>query len=82
MQRYRIYFNRWADTPLIWSYDEGTQESEVTISGWTLFGCEVRSGMDLSVPANDREHPRVWMEFEAARIYTDPLGHAKFYFDY
>lgn len=62
----RIYFNRLADAPKIWSYDHGTQETEVLVTGWLLHGCDVTAGKDLSVPMGDQDRPRVWVEVQNA----------------
>jgi hypothetical protein len=28
---YRVYFNRWADAPNVWSVDSGTQATETNV---------------------------------------------------
>lgn len=66
--RVRIYYNRSVDYPLIWSYDQGTQETEIQISGWRLHGLDAADGSDLTVPTGDREHPRVWIELKDVRL--------------
>lgn len=74
--RIRIYFNRWADLPLIWSFDHGTQESEVSITDWNVVGCDIEDGYDPNVSATEREIPRVWMEVlgaVACRVEDDVL---------
>lgn len=60
--RIRIYYNRMADLPRIWSFDHGTQETEQQITGWKLYDVDAASGQDLDIPANDKERPRVWIE--------------------
>jgi hypothetical protein len=57
----RIYYNRGADAPLVWSFDLGTQETEITIRDWKVAGCDVVAGMDSSVASGDKERPKVWM---------------------
>lgn len=67
--RIRIYFNRWADLPLIWSFDRGTQETEVSITDWKVHGCDIEDGYDETIPATEREIPRVWVEVIGAHTF-------------
>lgn len=60
--RIRIYFNRMADLPRIWSFDQGTQETEQAVSGWKLYDVDAASGQDLDIPPGDKDRPRVWIE--------------------
>lgn len=62
MLRVRIYFNRFADAPLIWSWDQGTQATEERVSGFELHGIAAVSGCDPAVPAGDKNSPKIWVE--------------------
>lgn len=60
--RLRIYHNRWSDWPRIWSYDHGTPDTEINVSGFSVHGGRMVNGEDPTVPSGDRERPRVWLE--------------------
>lgn len=75
---FRIYYNTAADYPLIWSFDEGTQETEQNVRGYRLHGCDVKDGQDLSVPSKSKTAPRVWLEVQA-NLMKEKDGIAHFY---
>lgn len=66
--RYRIYFNRLADYPLIWSYDEGTQATEACVAGFRLHGCDAEHGQHMNVATGSTTAPRVWIAVRATRV--------------
>lgn len=68
--RVRIYFNRIADLPRIWSFDHGTQETEQQITGWELYDVDAAAGQDLDIPSGDKERPRVWIELSNILGFT------------
>lgn len=35
---WRIYFNAWQEAPLLWSVDQGTQETEIKVEGVRIDG--------------------------------------------
>jgi hypothetical protein len=43
---YRVYFNRSADFPLIWSFDEGDTSTEVLVTDFVIDKCVVTSAYD------------------------------------
>lgn len=61
--RVRLYYNRHSAAPCLWSIDYGTQESERTLRTVRWEGISGKTGVDLSVPVGDVDHPRVWIEF-------------------
>jgi hypothetical protein len=65
--RIRIYYNRTSDQP--WSFDFGAQDSERQCSDWRLYDVDAAAGQDLTVPAGDRERPRVWIELKSVIGY-------------
>jgi hypothetical protein len=61
IKRYRIYFNRMADWPQVWSVDEGTQVSEVNVIAVHLFvSAETKLGSKAHLGSDD--YPAVWIE--------------------
>jgi hypothetical protein len=56
---YRVYFNRWADAPLVWSVDHGTQATEVNVREVHFDGI---SGVTRSGPGDNQSSPTVWIE--------------------
>ena len=60
--RTRVYFNRHADAPLIWSFDHGDMASETKVAGFELHNIHLVSADDPLVPRGDTERPKVWME--------------------
>lgn len=76
---YRVYYNRTADEPWLWSVDEGTQESERQVTGVRMHGCDTRERVDLSVVTTDKERPRAWMEVDANLMRVDCEGVAHFF---
>lgn len=56
---YRVYFNRWKEFPLIWSVDNGTQETEQNVAEVIFDGVE---GRTASGPGDNENSPTVWIE--------------------
>lgn len=60
MKTYRIYFNRWAEAPQIWSVDEGDQSSEINVINVVFKDIE---GLTKYNPNGDNTNtPRAWFE--------------------
>lgn len=59
----RVYFNRWADKPFIWSVDLGSQDTEVRVSDVHLNQVSGQTEIDESVLNGDKERPRVWIRY-------------------
>lgn len=80
--RYRIYFNRAADAPQVWSVDEGSHASEVNVQGVQVAG-NVPLATAHNLDAQEPE-PKAWMEAEGqlvvrggvAVIVPDRVGNA------
>jgi hypothetical protein len=68
---YRIYFNRWADAPLIWSVDEGTQATERNVRGVRFDNV---SGRTCSGPGDNVKSPTVWIEVEAVLTIAEDIA--------
>lgn len=61
MSDYRIYFNRKAEAPQVWSVDEGQQGSEFNVSDFKIHAVGmVEPGADFSVKVN-QDSPTVWI---------------------
>lgn len=75
--RFRIYYNRHRADGMIWSYDEGTQETEVHVSAWHIHGLTSESGQDILIDPGDTERPRVWVNiFGVQRVEVrDDIAH-------
>lgn len=68
----RIYYNRRSDAPFVWSFDYGTQDTEEKIIRWVLHGVYASEGHDDTIPAEDQEHPKVWIQvLDASRIIIE-----------
>lgn len=67
---FRLYFNRCADWPQIWSIDWGTPGTECNVVDWRLeTGVTAKAGRAAAVDAVDRERePVAWMEIDAATL--------------
>jgi hypothetical protein len=73
---YRLYYNRSEDAPWLWSYDQGTQDTEQLLRDYRLHGCDVRAGVDMSVPGGAKDRPKVWLAVEAKHVEAiDGVGH-------
>lgn len=59
-----------ADLPRIWSFDQGTQETERAVSRWKLYDVDAADGQDLDIPSGDKERPRVWIELSSILGFT------------
>ena len=57
--RYRIYFNRRSDAPLVWSVDEGSQETEINVSRVEIL-TPIKSFYNGKTPNPDS--PVAWFE--------------------
>ena len=62
---YRVYFNRCDDWPQVWSVNEGTSETEITVIGIRAEGCVVFSSYDANATAGQ---PKAWLNVEAASL--------------
>jgi hypothetical protein len=60
--RTRVYFNRFRDWPLVWSFDDGDQQNEMNVRAFELHGVNGVSATDMTVPAGDEMRPRTWIE--------------------
>jgi hypothetical protein len=65
MALYRCYYNRSQDLPLIWSFDEGTIESEIIVKNIHLINCTACTRHDYS--KDSKKEPRAWFVVEAGR---------------
>lgn len=63
----RLYFNSWADYPLIWSVDRGTQETEVRVTDVRANALHTTE-VDQKVQPGDRSKPRVWLQYSNANL--------------
>jgi hypothetical protein len=78
--RVRIYYNSHGAAPRIWSYDYGTQQTEVAVTGFRLFGVTASGGRDQDVPIGDLKRPRVWIEInEASEVQVAQDGAVEVY---
>lgn len=68
---YRVYFNRWAEAPLIWSVDCGSQESERTVREVILKGV---SGRTRSGAGDNVQSPTVWLEVDGQMEITGDVA--------
>ena len=48
MPTYRVYFNRKAEAPQVWSTDEGSQTTEINVIGYRLYRVNAESKYDPS----------------------------------
>lgn len=65
MPSYRVYFNRKAEFPQVWSVDEGAQGSEVNIISYELHRVNAISRYDSSTTPNP-DTPSAWLEINYA----------------
>jgi hypothetical protein len=80
MSSWRVYYNRWAEAPLIWSIDKGAQDTEFNVKEIHLHRVNADTMVDPSVPSGDRERPRVWFQVDHAVLRVqDDIAH--FYHD-
>lgn len=63
--RYRQYFNRKSDWPLIWSVDEGTQATEKIVKRVITRG--VRTYTETG-PGDNQNSPTAWIVIEGGRL--------------
>jgi hypothetical protein len=59
---YRVYYNRSSDAPLVWSVDEGTQETEINVARVSLHFCDVETIVNLKETVNPDETPKAWLQ--------------------
>jgi hypothetical protein len=76
MKRYRIYFNRMNDVPLVWSVDEGDQASEINVREVRIFAGQVSSCVNLG-ETDAENRPKAWLEVDGELRIED--GIAKIY---
>ncbi|HYX83236.1 MAG TPA: hypothetical protein VE714_12630 [Gemmatimonadales bacterium] len=63
MTTYRVYFNRASDAPQVWSVDEGTQATEITVIGIRLEGADaITRVLPPDTPVDPDRAPRAWLE--------------------
>ena len=61
---YRVYFNRRSEAPFVWSIDEGSADTEITVRSFSAGpGCELRSCYTGEVP--NENTPVAWLEVDA-----------------
>ncbi len=60
---YRVYFNRKAEAPQVWSIDEGTQESEVNVQWIKLI--DVSAETKYAPTDKPYDSPAAWFEVRA-----------------
>lgn len=68
MNKIRVYFNRWSEQPLIWSVDHGSLDTEQKVKNVVVHDVHGRTNTDETVPAGDMMNPRVWLEYQSARL--------------
>jgi hypothetical protein len=62
---YRLYFHkRDGDDPVVWSIDEGTQDSEMHVQRFSLIGLIAHSRSNLDAKPGE---PAGWIEVENAK---------------
>lgn len=80
MPDYRIYFNRKAEAPQVWSIDEGNQRSEFNVVDFKIHKVSmVEPGADFSVKVN-QDTPTVWIWVRRA-VMEMRQGVAHFFHD-
>lgn len=63
---YRVYFHkRSGNDPVVWSVDEGTQETETHVQFFQLLGVRALSVVDLEAKAGA---PSGWIQVEGAAV--------------
>jgi hypothetical protein len=68
MRKFRVYFNRKREAPQVWSFDEGTQASEVNVIDFRVLpGCTANGHYNFEKPNDDS--PSAWMEVHADDYY-------------
>jgi hypothetical protein len=56
--KYRVYYNRSEDAPLVWSVDEGSHASEINVQNVVLVAAATtRFNPDAQLP-----EPKAWLE--------------------
>lgn len=70
--RYRIYFNRSSDAPLVWSVDAGTQDTEINVSR-----IEIHTPLESFYNGNkpNPDSPVAWFETEGLLICVDDTAY-------
>lgn len=52
---WRIYFNAWQEAPLLWSVDQGTQETEIKVEGvWIDGAIYLDTYTDMTIRRNQK----------------------------
>ncbi len=58
---WRIYFNAWQEAPLLWSVDQGTQETEIKVEGVRIDGAiYLDTYTDMTIRRNQKI-PCAWI---------------------
>lgn len=62
---HRVYFNRHQSDGLIWSVDEGTQDTEINVKDVVIgeLLCQTKSG-----PGDNVKSPTAWIEVEESHM--------------
>lgn len=68
MRQFRVYFNRKREFPQVWSFDEGTQDSEVNVKNFHTLPGVVTQGAYNGEKPNDNS-PSAWMVVAADDFY-------------
>jgi hypothetical protein len=77
--KWRVYFNRSAEAPQVWSVDQGSINSEINVRGFDIgYGCTAHEGYDSKVVKGDTRHPRAWIVVTADVMTIDCHGNALF----
>lgn len=68
MASYRVYFNRKAEAPQVWSFDEGEQTTETNVIGIETHGPSLKSEYFPGVRVNP-DTPSALFHIERARVH-------------
>jgi hypothetical protein len=81
-KRWRAYFNRRDDFPILWCVDNGTIATQFRVRNVVFIGVHGWFASDLGIKRADRRkgrpnEPVGWFEFDARAVFTD--GVVSFY---
>jgi hypothetical protein len=74
VKRYRVYYNRMAEFPLLWSIDEGTVDTERKFVAVHMYSVEAETRVDVRVLHSDLTHPRVWLEVQGSLAVSSSVA--------
>lgn len=77
---YRVYYNRRAEAPFIWSIDAGTLETEIKVKSVQFHKVVAETGENTAIRVNDPDNPKVFFIVRYATL-TIKDGHACFFAD-